>query len=1446
MKRYRFFVVACIFCLSTVLIGCGGGSEEILYEDNFSSKSVEPLNDGSLSVKTLSGTEIISPEKTFASNAEISVKEQAFAGTKSDVLSNANLVLEISGVIKSSNPWVPSVPITNVEKPITVKIQNPFYNSEKVDSINALYLGTRDNESTPWKFIAIDKSNSYSNPQTVSSVRANINASELYFITYRLGIQMAVFAEINGSLVDAVTVDSISTKVFADGSKGEDINKIWTENGIYKENMKIVVTLNGNKTNSFRPTDFNVKLTFISESPEISEAFEKSGYECLEPRQTVGDGKKYVHEVIVKNFDYSNNELSFVLETEGTSDEIFPENFSVSLSNKYDGGNLLPFGYSQNMEIEKSDTPSKKDEPALPSAPKNVTVSAELIALGDSVTISWKAGDSDVTDSYDVCLATDSENFAVVANVKDLFWTLPADDNAFVEGRYTAIIKARNKTGDTADSEKVYFSIANPELLPVKFVEMKQLYKHGETVNVAWEAVVDTFGNQIAYNISLTSDNGYSFDEQIASTSYEFSDLPMASYTLVVSATNGKITSIPQSVMFKVVSDVIDVPQLNEIEDAYSIDDEICISWAPVSDPMGGNIFYKAWVWSGESQHPDEEYYSDTKTEFIITGLGIGTYNVTVLASNGIETSAEADIKTFNVSALATASITVVDSSKCAGGFYTCKPSFEITVSENVYDEATVVQAVKIIDNVTSAELSYPDNLECNWNNGVLTVTTVGNLESNHGYSVSMDSIKDKYNCFNIVAFEKLDFITAPFIGKGFETEPYVVETTLQPTEFVEENKLALIGSISADIGVVYSVMNGIVLNPSVIFSGASVNMGTCSIEDNKLVVGIDDESIWPVASELTLGMAFNGTFKDEICYFKTSDSAINTESGLNITFGDGSALNPYLIYTCAQLDKVREYPDKSFLQIRNLDLNGYVSSNCDSTNGWLPIGCSNTQIFSGVYDGGGKTISNLKISREGLTECGLFGSVDSVDGSIPEIRNLTLANCNINIGGVENSASCLAGAFYNGNMTNCHLLSSVLNTEAICVGGLIGDTWGTHVTSCSVDLEITGDDTCGGLIGYCENCEINECHAKINLNCGVQAGGLIGYFSNSSVQSSSVSGEVYGGMNTGGFVAYMADNASVTDSSAKVNVYSEDDSVSGFVGVLENSSVYNCKAEGNVEGYAYVGGICGSASSPDNSTTLEVIDCGFSGKVSGGEDVGGLIGAMSHTLVKNSTVTAESVSASDYNCGGLIGVVNEVSRVYDCWVKTSEDITANDCVGGIVGNMGGDVEVHRCFGELKNIVTVLGSVGGIVGNNNDGLVCNSYVKGVKVVGANYAGGVVGVNSGSAETNNCYTTCDVDCSGVCGLLIGQNYGYICNCFTTQSDDELPFIGNDDSWVVCVYSLPEGYVDSPSNENWSDWQFSRPWNTTVWDLTSHALEEVNLPELTGNNDPDDNGRLPIPG
>ena len=243
--------------------------------------------------------------------------------------------------------------------------------------------------------------------------------------------------------------------------------------------------------------------------------------------------------------------------------------------------------------------------------------------------------------------------------------------------------------------------------------------------------------------------------------------------------------------------------------------------------------------------------------------------------------------------------------------------------------------------------------------------------------------------------------------------------------------------------------------------------------------------------------------------------------------------------------------------------------------------------------------------------------------------------------------------------------------------------------------LILNCDNQAGGLIGYLSNSSVKSSSVSGEVHGGSTTGGFVGYMAQDcSIESSSVDGEVYGGMYTGGFVAYMNDNVSITDSTARANVYSEDDCVGGFVGVLENSSVYNCKAEGNVEGYAYVGGICGSASSPDNSTTLEVIDCGFSGKVSGGEEVGGLIGAMSHTLVKNSTVTAESVSASDYNCGGLIGVANEVSRVYDCWVKTSEDITANDCVGGIVGNMGGDVEVHRCFGELKNIVAVLGPVG--------------------------------------------------------------------------------------------------------------------------------------------------------
>lgn len=81
---------------------------------------------------------------------------------------------------------------------------------------------------------------------------------------------------------------------------------------------------------------------------------------------------------------------------------------------------------------------------------------------------------------------------------------------------------------------------------------------------------------------------------------------------------------------------------------------------------------------------------------------------------------------------------------------------------------------------------------------------------------------------------------------------------------------------------------------------------------------------------------------------------------------GDGSENNPYQIATVDQLNEVRYYLDKHFIQIADIDLSYATSSGgdyYDAGNGWLPIG-SSSEPFSGTYNGSGYEITGMKINR--------------------------------------------------------------------------------------------------------------------------------------------------------------------------------------------------------------------------------------------------------------------------------------------------------------------------------------------------------------------------------------------------------------------------------------------------------------------------------------------------
>ena len=125
---------------------------------------------------------------------------------------------------------------------------------------------------------------------------------------------------------------------------------------------------------------------------------------------------------------------------------------------------------------------------------------------------------------------------------------------------------------------------------------------------------------------------------------------------------------------------------------------------------------------------------------------------------------------------------------------------------------------------------------------------------------------------------------------------------------------------------------------------------------------------------------------------------------------GRGTQEDPYRIETAEQLAKIKNYRDKAFILVSDIDL-----SSCGN---WDPIGTFNMEsddpeksepaksslAFVGRFDGDGHTISNLTVNRPESVGVGLFGFVMG-DAASPSIRNLTVRNADVKgacmVGGV-------------------------------------------------------------------------------------------------------------------------------------------------------------------------------------------------------------------------------------------------------------------------------------------------------------------------------------------------------------------------------------------------------------------------------------------------------------
>lgn len=198
------------------------------------------------------------------------------------------------------------------------------------------------------------------------------------------------------------------------------------------------------------------------------------------------------------------------------------------------------------------------------------------------------------------------------------------------------------------------------------------------------------------------------------------------------------------------------------------------------------------------------------------------------------------------------------------------------------------------------------------------------------------------------------------------------------------------------------------------------------------------------------------------IAFAEHVSPACDATLAASIPAGSGSASDPYLIYSNANLAWLRANPSawgSSFRMTADIEANI-----CEVTSG---IGNSTTP-FTGTFDGAGHVISGLTISSSDGQNIGLFGVTRGAT-----VKSLALENASI--------------------------------SGASLVGGLIGSAIRTTLRSSSVTGSVTASSVqAGGLVGSMDAGSIENSYSRAAVTAWRFAGGLVGLaFNGTSIDAS-------------------------------------------------------------------------------------------------------------------------------------------------------------------------------------------------------------------------------------------------------------------------------------------------------------------------------------------------------
>lgn len=332
---------------------------------------------------------------------------------------------------------------------------------------------------------------------------------------------------------------------------------------------------------------------------------------------------------------------------------------------------------------------------------------------------------------------------------------------------------------------------------------------------------------------------------------------------------------------------------------------------------------------------------------------------------------------------------------------------------------------------------------------------------------------------------------------------------------------------------------------------------------------------------------------------------------------GSGTEADPWRIATAEQLDLVRSHLGGHFVLTKNIDLSGYEQ--------WEPLGAfeviEGTEedpkpeiAFSGVFDGGGHTISNITVKTDDKIAVGLFGCMTG-DGAA--IKNLIVENVSVSgsylVAGVVGYAHAPDGAKV--KIDAVSLSGTGKLSAAAMVGGIAGGISGkVEVKNCSAggDIVLDGDGMqgmglgAGFIVGGGEECTLENCRAQDgSITAGGNAVSGIGAIAGCAHKSEYVRGcvaenvsiavEAPGSSLIGGMIGYAGLDEGMTEISgcaaSNITITVPDDAkrigmivgggfylpmYSEYYPVPTAFRVSGCSTEGSISGGGIVGAVAG------------------------------------------------------------------------------------------------------------------------------------------------------------------------------------------------------------------------------------------------------------------------------